>query len=140
VIWDEVTQAMVAALQADAQLVALLGDATRIFAMEEGVERRIPGVGYQLIYEAEEEVLNPIIVQIDYWAAKDGTTPARAQAALLEQRIRRVLHHPIRRDFGGIEMATLFVESRDMDDPKPGVIRRQLDFRFEPVKRRIIDT
>lgn len=139
-IWDEVTQAMVAALQADAQLVALLGDATRIFAMEEGVERRIPGVGYQLIYEAEEEVLNPIIVQIDYWAAKDGTTPARAQAALLEQRIRRVLHHPIRRDFGGIEMATLFVESRDMDDPKPGVIRRQLDFRFEPVKRRIIDT
>lgn len=138
--WDDVVQAMVAALQADAQLVALLGDATRIFAMEEGVERRVPGVGYQLIYEAEEEVLNPIIVQIDYWAAKVGTTPARAQAALMEQRIRRVLHHPIRRDFGGIEMATLFVESRDMDDPKPGVIRRQLDFRFEPVKRRIIDT
>jgi hypothetical protein len=129
VIWDEVIQACIAALVADSALTTALGG-NFVRPMEEGEERRIPSVAWTLVTENEQEVLNPTLIQLDYWAT------GRVQAVTIERRIRRVLHSNIRRTFGGIEMATLFEESRDMNDPKPGVVHRSLDFRFEPVKRR----
>lgn len=127
--WDVVVPAVVAALEADAALIAELGG-ENIEHMESNEAREIPSIRYTMIYDTEEEVMNPIGVQVDYWARNIE------QAFVIEKRIRTVLSTPVRRVFGGIEMLTQYVDGRDMDDPQPGVVHRSLDFRFEPVKQR----
>lgn len=129
--WHTVISAVVAALKGDSALVAALGSASRIDRIEATATRVIPSVRYTVVSDVEEEVMNPIILQLDYWAAD------RAQAATIEQRIRAVLNRPTRRTFGGIDMETSFDGARDSSDPDAGVVHRQIDFRFVPVKRRI---
>ena len=133
--WPLILRAIVATLEGDAQLTALVGE-HGVFHMTQGVERRVPGIGYQLIYEGRGDVMDPVIVQIDHWARATQQKTALEVSAEIEARVMALLHSEARRDFGGWDMATLFVESRDMDDPKPGVVRRQMDFRFEPLRRR----
>lgn len=127
--WDDVLAAVIAALRADSALMTALGGA-RIVPMESGVERKVPDLRYTLIFDREEEVMNPILVQFDYWA-KD-----RAQAVVIESRLRTIVGARVRRTLGGVEMATLYEDSRDGTDPQPGVVHRSLDFRFVPVRNR----
>jgi hypothetical protein len=129
--WHTVVGAVVAALKADAALVTALGGASRIDRIEATATRVIPSVRYTVVSDVEEEVMNPIILQLDYWATN------RTQAITIEERIRAVLNRYVRRTFGGIDMQTSFDGARDSNDPDVGVVHRQLDFRFVPVKRRI---
>ena len=126
--WHTVVSAIRAALNADATLFAIAG---KVEPIEATGSRIVPMVRYTVVSDVEEEVMNPIIIQIDYWAS------GRAAAVAIEERIRAVLNHPIRRTFGGLDMETSFDGARDSSDPEPGVVHRQLDFRFVPVKRRI---
>lgn len=118
--------AVIAALRADTALMTAL-EGARIEPLESGVARRVPDLRYTLIVDREQEVMNPILVQLDYWAAD------RAQAVTIESRIRAVLNARVRRTVGGIGMWTLYQDSRDGTDPQPGVVHRSLDFRFVPV-------
>jgi len=127
--WDAVEQAIVAALSADDELLAILGGA-RIYPASASRKVEIPSIEYFMVADIERESLESVVIQIDYWAR------GRAQAAQIERRIRHLLHADTRRTLGGIEMATLYLDSRDHDHPEPGVVHRSLDFRFEPVRER----
>lgn len=125
--WDVVVAAVVKALRDDSALTAALGGGS-IEPMESNVERRIPSVRYTLIGDFEEETLNPITVQIDYWAL------SKQKAVTIEKRIRTVLSARRRASFNGVSMWILYLDSRDMDDPQPGTVHRSLDFRCVPVR------
>jgi hypothetical protein len=128
-IWDEVVEKVIAALDADELLTAALEGGTVEMA-ESVMPREVPSIRLTVVDDREGEVLETILLQVSFWGR------SRENAVAIERRVRRVLHADTRRDFDGIEMATLFVEGRDMDDPEPGVVARSLDFRFEPVRRR----
>jgi hypothetical protein len=130
-VWDEVIEALVAALEADTTLATALGATaadSRIGPIEHGEETRIPSVRYQVISDVEEETLNNVLVQFDYWAQN------RNSARNIERRIRETLGARTRRSFGSLEMWVLYLDGRDMGDPMPGVVHRSLDFRCVPVR------
>lgn len=131
--WDVVIEAVRKALKADAALTSALGSGT-IEPMESNVERRVPSIRYTLVTDFDEEVLNPIMLQIDYWAL------SRAKAVTIEGRIEAVLKKPLGTSFAltgigeTVRMGCELIERRDASDPQPGVVHRQLDFRFTPVR------
>lgn len=125
--WDDVVRAIKAALDGDAGLAAIMGG-RKLEPLESTTSRTVPSIRYTVVSDVEREVTESIMVQLDYWAN------GRAQAVAIEQRIRAVLSHPTRRDFGGVNMATLFYGGRDSSDPEPGVVHRQIDYRFDAVR------
>ena len=134
--WDSVIAAAVAALEADAALVAALGGTAAIddaYAIRDLV---IPSVTWTLVSDVEGESLDRIVVQWDIWARPDGVNSARRNAATIERRIRHVLHADVFRTLGGIYMATLYEDGRDHGDPDPEVVHRSVDIRFEPVREK----
>lgn len=129
--WDVVIQAVVAAVQSDADLIATLGTVT-VTPAEDSVEQAVNTFRYMVISDLEEEVYNPIVLQIEYRARN------RATAVVMDKRLRRILDHKTPRVFGGLEMATTYQDSREMADILPGTVRRSLDFRFEPTRTLIV--
>lgn len=125
--WDVVVAALVKLWRDDTQLMAALGSGT-IEPTESNVERRIPGMRYTVIAENEEEILNPIILQVDYW------TLSRVKGVTLERRLRwlTVTRWPV--TINDVAMWVFLDDSRDAPDPQPGVLHRQLDFRCVPVR------
>ena len=135
-MWDNVVQAAVALLLADPALTSALGtDADGIVPIYPAGASRpvlIPSVEYFIVLDRYEESLNPILVQWDYWAR------GMQQATTIERRLRSVLHSETRRQFAGVDCATLYDDSRDHRHPEPGVIHRSVDIRFEPVRERYV--
>lgn len=130
-IWDRVVlDWMLPTLRNDAALVAAIGGAEHIYTAQSTRPVRVPSVEWLVLDDALEEVMNPIRVQIDYWASNPG------QIAKIERRIRAVLHRDTRRKVAGIDMATLYDSSFTPESEMPGVIHRLLRFRFEPVRVR----
>ena len=125
--WPAVMQAVVTALNADAALVAELGG-QYVYPAQSSRPVRIPSVEWSMIGDAVGEVMERVIVQLDYWAT------SMPEAVTIEARIRAVLHNDVRRTFGGIDMATSYLDSRSHEHPEPGVVHRSLDFLFEPVR------
>lgn len=83
---------------------------------------------YSVIGDVTEEVMNPISVQVDYWAA------SMEDAVTIEGRIRAVSLAYYRRSVGGLSMWVTVEDARDMGDPQPGVIHRSLDLRCVPAR------
>lgn len=125
--WDLVVAAIVKLWRDDTQLMAALGSGS-VEPAESNVERRIPGLRYTVITESENEITNPILLQVDYW------TLSRAKGITLERRLRwlTVTRWPI--TINNVVMWIFLEDSRDAADPQPGVLHRQLDFRCVPVR------
>lgn len=124
--WDTVVKAIVKAWRADTTLMTAIG--SDIEAMESNVARKIPSLRYSVIADTQDETLNPILLQVDYWARN------RSEAATIERKIRFDINAGTLTSFDGVSMWVLFVEGRDADDPQPGVVHRSLDFRCVPVR------
>ena len=127
--WPSVVKDAVAALHLDGQLVAALGG-EHVYPSQASRPVRIPSVEWTLVDNREDEVMEGVLVQFDYWA------PSMAAAVAIEARIRAVLGSDVRRVFRGTEMATLYRDSRTHQYPEPGIVHRSLDFYFEPVRAR----
>lgn len=130
--WDAVVEAATGALNADSALTTELGtDADGlipIYPANSSRPVRIPSIEFSLLFDRLGESLNPLGIQFDYFAL------TLTSAVLIEGRLRAVLHRDVRRSFAGTDCATLYDDSRDHPYPKPGVVHRSLDFRFEPVR------
>lgn len=128
--WDRVLLDFVLpTLRGDAALAAAIGGAEHIYTAQSTRPVRVPSVEWLVLDDVLEEVMNPITLQLDFWAAHPG------QAVKIERRLRALLHRDTRRTVAGINMATLYVDSMTTDAPT-GVIHRSLRFRFEPVRSR----
>jgi hypothetical protein len=131
---DDVIQSFVAALGADTALTTLLGGA---YVFRKGATRapQIPSVEWLRVTDGLAESTSPMLFQFDVWAKASVSAGAYANAMAIEARIRAVLN----RDGGLLTISglTLFAgleDSRDHEDPEPGVAHTSLDFRFEPAK------
>jgi hypothetical protein len=132
---DDVIQAFVAALGADALLLTALGGSARIYRKGATRAPQIPSVEWFRVTDGLAESTEPMLFQFDVWAKDGGGALAYANAMAIEARIRAVLN----RDGGLLTLGslTLFAgldDSRDHEDPEPGVVHTSLDFRFEPAK------
>jgi hypothetical protein len=133
---DDVVRAFVAALEADAALVALIGlggDGTpNIYRAGANRDPQIPSVEWRRITDRAAENTEPMLFQFDVWAR------GYAAAMAIEHRIRRVLlpygdSGAVTLD--GLPMLAELDDSRDHEDPEPGVVHTSLDIRFEPAKQ-----
>jgi hypothetical protein len=133
-MWDVVIEAWLADVLADDDLVTALGG-THIYPAQAARLVRVPSVEWLVIVDREEELHNPITVQVDYWAK--GTT----LAATIERRIRRLTHRDVARvwTFDGVQyrLWTRYIDSRTHDYPAdPGVLHRSLDYEFRPLREK----
>ncbi|HEX5949365.1 MAG TPA: hypothetical protein VFZ96_00015 [Actinomycetota bacterium] len=91
----------------------------------------MPSIEYTVIDDREEELFNPIRVQVDVFAEDE------AQCALLERTVRRLTHRDTARDLGGYRMWTRFLDARShpyAHDPE--CVHRSTDFEFVPLRER----
>ncbi|HEY8504974.1 MAG TPA: hypothetical protein VIL46_10355 [Gemmataceae bacterium] len=127
--WDAAISALLAELQADAELIALLGG-PHIYRSSEIRELRVPSVTYTIVSAPPTETTLSILTQWDVFAG------SLDQLVAIERRLRRLLHWVGWRDVGGVSMSSVYVDSRDHRPPGPGRWHRSLDFRHEPVRSR----
>jgi len=133
-MWDVVVEAWLADLLADTALTTALGGA-HIYPAQAARPVRVPSVEWLPIDDREEEIHNPILFQVDYWAK--GTT----LAATIERRLRRLTHRDVARvwmlDGETLRLWTRYIDSRTHDYPAdPGVLHRSLDFQIKPLREK----
>jgi hypothetical protein len=127
-MWHLVLPAWVEMLSDDAELSAELGGA-HIYPAQSARPVRVPSVEWVAIIDREEELFNPITVQVDYWAR------GVPKAAAIEGHIRRLTHRDTARVLGGYRMWTLYQDSRSHQYPAElGVVHRSMDFLFRPLR------
>lgn len=137
---DDVIQAFVAALEGDSALMALVGThpltgAPNIFRAGANREPQIPSVEWRRVSDTLAENTEPMLFQFDVWAKAGAGRQAYSNAMAIEARLRAVLHRDgANLTLGGIPMLASLDDSRDHEDPEPGVVHTSLDFRFEPAK------
>lgn len=130
--WDRVMTQIIALLESDAVLLEALGG-LNIYSSEASRAVIVPSVVWYLLGDQLDELLNPMQVQFDYFA------PSREQAVVIEDRLRSNLHYPVRREIGGIDMATLYEDRFEHDYTTPGQVHVSLRFEFQPVRRIVAD-
>lgn len=127
-IWPEViTEVVIPMLEADDLLTDELGG-FRVYMAQASRPVQIPSVEWLIVSDRLTETLNQVQVQFDYWANSAG------QAAVIEERLRSLLHRDRYRTFGDLKMAILYDDSHTHEFAKPGVIHRSLRFRFDVVR------
>jgi hypothetical protein len=128
-MWHLVIPAWVALLEADTALVAALGGAGRIYPAQAATAVRIPSVEYLMVSDMEQELFNPILLQVDYWVKGIN------RAATIERHIRRLTHRDTARELGGMRLWTQYIDSRTLEyRAEVGVTHRSMDFRFTPLR------
>lgn len=133
-MWDVVLDAWVTLLEADATLTTLMGGSVYVFPAQSNRPVRVPSIEFDIIDEREEELFNPILVQVDYWAKQED-------APAIERRIRELTHRDTARTLGDHRMWTMLIETRSHEYPADrGVIHRSMDFEFKPLRSRYAGT
>lgn len=127
--WADAIAALLAHVEADAELIGILGG-PHIYRSREVREPRIPSVTYTIVTSVLTETMEPVITQWDIFAA------SMDQLVGVERRLRRLLHWVGWRDVGGVRLSSVYEESRDHPPPDPGRWHRSLDFRHQPVRHR----
>ena len=127
---DDVVQAVMARLRGDTALVTALGG-PRIYRSGANRQPQIPSLEWTIISDVYREGTERVLMQFDSW------TRGYAQAVAVEGRVRTLLHRELPEDFGGLLMWAQYSDSRDHEDPEPGVIHRSADFTFEPAREAI---
>jgi hypothetical protein len=121
-------QGVLPILTGDAQLLAALGG-SHIYTAQSVRPVRVPSVEWIIVGDFSEEVFNPLTLQLDFWAV------GPAQAAVIEGRLRALLHRETRRLIGGISTTVRLDEAMTLQHPSPGVVARSLRFNMDPVRQ-----
>lgn len=131
--WDFVIEHWITRLQADASLVSLMNSSAFIYASGAAKPVKVPSIEYMIVGDREDELFNPIQVQVDFWQR------GIKKAAQTERRIRLLTHSDVGQDLGGERLWMRYLESRTTEYPaEPGVVHKILDFLFEPVREKYV--
>lgn len=129
--WDYVIEFWTARLLADAALTSVMGYSGFVYPGQAARPVKVPSIEYLMMGDVEEELFNPIQVQVDFWAR------GIKKAAQIERRIRVLTHSDVAQDLGGERMWLRYQDARTTDYPAdPGVVHRILDFQFEPIREK----
>ena len=130
--WDIVVEKWLARLLADASLISLL-DGKKIFVASANRPVKVPSVEWFMLYDHEEEWLNPVGFQVDIFAR------GMRNAAQIERRIRLLTHRDTSQDFDNERMWFLYRDARSIEFPSdPGVVHRALDFECQSVRGKYV--
>lgn len=125
--WDDVVEKWLARLFDDAALMSLL-NGRKIFPASVNNPVIVPSVEYFMLYDREEEWLNVIGFQVDFWAKLKT-------AAQIERRLRLLTHNDVSQDFEGERFWFQYRDARSIEFPsQPGVAHRALDFECHIVR------
>jgi hypothetical protein len=131
-MWDRVIEAAKAAIQADANLSAIFGDAVRRAAPSTTpFEPKVPILEYTIVTDTENELWAPTIIQFDVWS------PDVDRLLAAERGLRRLFTPALPRRYGEVFMWTEFVDGAVLATPdRNGFHGRGLRFRFSPLRER----
>lgn len=124
-----VVQAVIADLFADSALMTALGG-QRIYPRSASRTVEYPSVEWFTFSERETENMGPFRMRLAIYAR------SQSEADTIEGRIRAVLHRDVRRQFAGVDCATLYVTTDEIEHEDPGIEARSVEFYFEPVRAR----
>jgi hypothetical protein len=127
VTYEAVLLALVARLEADADLLGLLGG-PHVYRSGAHREKRVPSVEWFVVSEVLRENTFRLLIQWDIWAHSYG------RAAAIDRRLRRILHREVPHTVGGVLMWMQVESARDVPDPEPSLVHRALDMSFEPAR------
>jgi hypothetical protein len=128
--WPDVADAVIAALEADDDVAAIVGGS---IYLQGNREWEVPSVTMVLIADTEEERFAPVEYQLDLY------TKTMPSLVMLEAAVRRVLHHDVHTEVGGLRMWSEFTAGRSFFGPETDqYFRRSLDFRFTPIRSRYV--
>lgn len=130
--WYAIWTHIVAAMESDEEMRAIIGsgEASKLFlAGSRAVE--IPSVSALLVTNVEEEVFAPFDFQFD------GYFSTLAELTRWETAMMRLFNQPMSVAMGEAEFTASFVSGQLLRGPLTDpYFRRQLDFRFTPVRSR----
>jgi hypothetical protein len=124
--WPDALAALLDHVEADADLVALLGG-PHVYHTPDIREYHVPMVGYTVLFFDEAEVYEPFAVQWDVVASPDRV---HAIAARLKRRVSAGTPRTV----GGMQLRMLFEGGRTHEQPQIGVQRLSFDVRYEPLR------
>ena len=127
---DDVSRAVVAALQGDAALTTALGG-QHIYRSGAFRAPQVPSVEWFVVSETKRENTMRLLLQLDIWAR------SYAAAVTIEQRVRRLLDLDIPHPVAGLLMWVQVEDARDQPDPQPEIVHRVLTVSFEPTRESV---
>ena len=131
--WDFVIEFWKARLEADAALISVMGSSVFVYAAQAAKPVKVPSIEYLIVGDREEELFNPIQVQVDFWVK------GIKKAAQIERRIRLLTHSDVGQELGGERMWLRYLDSRTTEYPAElGVVHKTLDFLFEPMREKYV--
>lgn len=128
--WPFVIEEWTARLLADSALISVMGERPWLFHGQAVRPVRVPSIEYLMFDDEQEEVFNPIQVQVDIWAPGP-------KVKQIENRIWLLTHRSVGQDVGGERM---WLQHRGTttgtyDGPIKNTIHRIMDFEFKPVRQ-----
>jgi hypothetical protein len=126
--WVELLEALFATVLADEEILEILGG-PHLFELSEEREIQVPSIGYTLVFDGEEEIVNPVLVQWSLFGDPDTLIA-------LEERLRQLVTARAPREIGGVLMRMMYDGGRSHPSPQPGVRYRSFDVRYESARRR----
>jgi hypothetical protein len=127
--WPFVIEKWTERLSDDQGLESVLGGKGRIYPGQATRPVQIPSVEYLIVGDREDELFNPILVQVDFWAR------GIKKASQIERRLRLLTHRDVAQELGDERLWMQYLDSRSIEyTADPGVAHRQVDFRFTPLK------
>jgi hypothetical protein len=127
--WPEVVTVLLDTVEADPVLSGIFG----VDIYRAGDRKlKVPALEYTIISDTEEENFNPLRIQWDVFVRMD------ADLVAAERRLRRLFHHDLPTEIGGITMWAEYVARQDMQGLMDGIRGSSTDFRFTPVRSRYV--
>lgn len=124
--WDNILARVKTALEGDARLVEIFGDAFRLAGSG---EHTVPLCEWSLIANTERELWEPCTIQIDLWA------PSFDLVADAERVVRRLFHQQLPVDLDGIQCFSQFLDGDTLASPdRDGYSGRAVRFRITPLR------
>ena len=128
--WPDVVPALLDLLEADAIIEPIVGPA--IYRTGRDRDFRVPSIEYTVISDVEEERFNPIRIQWDTFTRTD------ADLVAIERQMRRLMHHDVPTEIGGIGMWSQYVSRQDIPGLEDGIRGSSTDFIYTPIRSRYV--
>lgn len=126
--WNVVMEALLGLVEADADVVSVIGDPPALFMVGER-DHQVPSVQWSLLTDPQGEVWGAAMTQ---WDLFTKTVP---QMVTLERGIRRVLHRESLFVVDGHQLISRLSGDGGFTGPRDGQIARRLDFRTQYIRR-----
>jgi hypothetical protein len=127
----QVVDGVLGAIENDATLALLFGSRVRQSG-DAPIESRV--MEWSAIGDTEGELYNPVLIQFDLF------TESSALMVEAEVALRRLLHHDLPVELGGVGLWSQFQARREIPDTPKGILGVSQDYLFTPLRTKYAGT